>query len=133
MHLEFLVENNYHQKDLQMHVLLICIGKFHLVFHLHFMHLPINNYYGDSNSYSKYLIEDKKYECRPGPFEGFFVSSVEVCKNVKFYDKDESKRDNIRTGINSTNLYIVIGNTTFAGGGVIVPTLTTSTSFALCI
>ena len=42
--------------------------------------------YGDS-SYSKYPTDDKKYECRTGPFEGFFVSSVEFCKHVKFDDK----------------------------------------------
>ena len=35
--------------------------------------------YGDS-SYSTYPTDDKKYECRTGPFEGFFVSSVEFCK-----------------------------------------------------
>ena len=46
-------------------------------------------YYGDS-SYSQYPTDDKKYECRTGPFEGFFVSSVEFCKHVKFDDK---KRD----------------------------------------
>ena len=45
--------------------------------------------YGDS-SYSQYPTDDKKYECRTGPFEGFFVSSVEFCKHVKFDDK---KRD----------------------------------------
>jgi hypothetical protein len=33
--------------------------------------------YGDS-SYSQYPTDDKKYECRTGPFEGFFVSSVEL-------------------------------------------------------
>ena len=60
-----------------------------------------NNYnsYG-SNSYSQYPTDDKKYECRTGPFEGFFVSSVEFCKHVKFDDKDDRKdhaRDN-RTG-----------------------------------
>ena len=56
-----------------------------------------NNYYGDS-SYSQYPTDDKKYECRTGPFEGFFVSSVEFCKHVKFDDrKDHSSRDN-RTG-----------------------------------
>jgi hypothetical protein len=38
----------------------------------------------------------KKYECRTGPLEGFFVSSVEFCKNVKF-DKDNDRKDN-RTG-----------------------------------
>ena len=91
-----------------------------------------DNYYGD-NSYSKYPTEDKKYECRTGPFEGFFVSSVEFCKHVKFNDKDrKDSRDN-RTGqqgsqgpagppgatgpqgpsglstINSTNLYFRLG------------------------
>src|SRR5215207_608101 len=50
-------------------------------------------YYGyDSNSnyYSQYPTDDKKYECRTGPFEGFFVSSVEFCKHVKF---DDNKKD----------------------------------------
>jgi hypothetical protein len=51
--------------------------------------------------YSQYPTEDKKYECRTGPFEGFFVSSVEFCKHIKFDDKDDRKdirdRDN-RTG-----------------------------------
>ena len=46
--------------------------------------------YGDS-SYSQYPTDDKKYECRTGPFEGFFVASVEFCKNVKFNDKDDRK------------------------------------------
>ncbi len=49
--------------------------------------------------YSQYPTDDKKYECRTGPFEGFFVSSVEFCKHVKF-DQDDRKdiRDN-KTGI----------------------------------
>ena len=51
--------------------------------------------YGDSY-YSQYPTDDKKYECRTGPFEGFFVSSVEFCKHVKF-DKDNDRNDN-RTG-----------------------------------
>ena len=48
--------------------------------------------------YSQYPTDDKKYECRTGPFEGFFVSSVEFC-NFKFDDKDDRKdnRDN-KTG-----------------------------------
>ena len=50
--------------------------------------------YGDS-SYSQYPTDDKKYECRTGPFEGFFVSSVEFCKHVKFDDKKDRK-DNSR-------------------------------------
>jgi hypothetical protein len=31
-----------------------------------------DNYYGDDSYYSKYSTDDKKYECRTGPFEGFF-------------------------------------------------------------
>jgi hypothetical protein len=52
--------------------------------------------YGDS-SYSQYPTDDKKYECQTGPFEGFFVSSVEFCKHVKFDDRKDHSRDN-RTG-----------------------------------
>ena len=54
-----------------------------------------DDYYSDS--YSKYPTDDKKYECRTGPFEGFFVGSVEFCKHIKFDDKDDRK-DNNRTG-----------------------------------
>ena len=56
-----------------------------------------NDYYSDS--YSTYPTDDKKYECRTGPLEGFFTSSVEFCKNVKFDDDKDRKdiRDN-RTG-----------------------------------
>ena len=55
--------------------------------------------YRDNGYYSQYPTDDKKYECRTGPFEGFFVSSVEFCKFDKFDDKDDRKdiRDN-RTG-----------------------------------
>ena len=59
-----------------------------------------DDYYSDVSSYSKYPTDDKKYECRTGPFEGFFVSSVEFCKHIKFDDKDRKDiryRDN-RTG-----------------------------------
>ena len=58
------------------------------------------NDYGDNSYYSQYPTDDKKYECRTGPFEGFFVSSVEFCKHVKFDDKDRKdiSRDN-KTGI----------------------------------
>ena len=62
-----------------------------------------NDYYGSSygdSSYSKYPTDDKPYECRTGPFEGFFTSSVEFCKHIKFDDRKDHKdrdRDN-RTG-----------------------------------
>src|SRR5215212_7886701 len=52
--------------------------------------------YRDS-SYSQYPTDDKKYECRTGPFEGFFVGSVEFCKHIKFDDRKDHTRDN-RTG-----------------------------------
>jgi hypothetical protein len=54
--------------------------------------------YRDNGSYSQYPTEDKKYECQTGPFEGFFVSSVEFCKHVKFDDKRDHNRDNNQTG-----------------------------------
>jgi YVTN family beta-propeller protein len=50
----------------------------------------------NEDTYSKYPTEVYKYECRTGPFEGFFVSSVEFCKHLKF-DKDDNRKDN-RTG-----------------------------------
>jgi hypothetical protein len=50
--------------------------------------------YGDSY-YSQIPTGDKKYECRTGPFEGFFVISVEFCKHFKFDDKDRKEN---RTG-----------------------------------
>ena len=53
--------------------------------------------YGDS-SYSQYPTDDKKYECRTGPFEGFFVGSVEFCKHIKFNDERDHNRDNNQTG-----------------------------------
>jgi hypothetical protein len=50
-----------------------------------------NSYSSDYNNeeYSKYLTKENNYECRTGPFEGFFVSSVEFCKHVKFNDKKD--------------------------------------------
>jgi Collagen triple helix repeat (20 copies) len=48
----------------------------------------------DDDMYSTYPTEINKYECRTGPFEGFFVSSVEFCKHIKF-DKDKNERKNI--------------------------------------
>jgi len=58
-----------------------------------------NYNYGDS-SYSTYPTDDNKYECQTGPLEGFFVSSVEFCKSIKF-DKDNDRKDirDNRTGI----------------------------------
>src|SRR5215208_1347459 len=48
----------------------------------------------DDDMYSTYPTESNKYECQKGPFEGFFVSSVEFCKHVQF-DNDKDNRDNI--------------------------------------
>jgi hypothetical protein len=46
----------------------------------------IENYYNDK--YSEFKTKDHKYECRTGPFEGFFVSSVEFC-NIKIPGSQE--------------------------------------------
>src|ERR671910_623574 len=94
-----------------------------------------DNNYGYSY-YSQYPTDDKKYECRTGPFEGFFVSSVEFCKHVKF-DDNKKDRDSNRTGpqgpegfteLNDTNLYGVTGNVTVTGP-LLAPV---ATSTALC-
>jgi hypothetical protein len=47
--------------------------------------------YGDRHNDHKDKI--KKYECRTGPFEGFFVSSVEFCdaKHKKFDDRNNHR------------------------------------------
>ena len=54
--------------------------------------------YRDNAYYSQYPTDDKKYECQTGPFEGFFVSSVEFFKHVKFDDRKDHRKDNNRTG-----------------------------------
>ena len=66
--------------------------------------IPVNLYsnamaqgyeiYRDNGYYSQYPTGDKKYECQTGPFDGFFVSSVEFCKHVKFDKDDRKDRDN---------------------------------------
>ena len=50
------------------------------------------NHYEDRN-YNKYPTDKKKYECQKGPFEGFFVSSVEFCLtlNLMINHKDRDK------------------------------------------
>ena len=70
--------------------------------------------YGDA--YSKYPTDDKTYECQTGPFEGFFVSSVEFCKHFKFDDRKDKDKDRDNRTI-AFDTYTVIGNTSvgFAG------------------
>lgn len=62
-----------------------------------------NNKNYDDNRISLYPTKVNKYECHKGPFEGFFVSSVEFCdaKHNKFKDdirKDHTRDNNNRTG-----------------------------------
>ena len=66
--------------------------------------------YGD-NSYSQYPTEDKRYECQTGPFEGFFVSSVEFCKHIKFDDNKRDNRDNRTAPARSVNNNSTLVNT----------------------
>ena len=66
---------------------------------------PSSGYSSQSSysDYSDYKTKDKKYECRTGPFEGFFVGSVEFCdakhdkKDKDRDDRDDRDRDN-KTG-----------------------------------
>ena len=90
-----------------------------------------NDYsYGGDSSYSKYPTEDKTYECRTGPFEGFFVGSVEFCKHIKFDDRKDHTRDRDRDNKTVTiDLYNVVGNTTVGFAGT---NSTTITSTATC-
>jgi hypothetical protein len=68
--------------------------------HNSFFHAAVAQEYGYDNygetNYSTYPSDNKKYECRTGPFEGFFVSSVEFCKHGKF-DKDDRKDNRTAT------------------------------------
>ena len=66
--------------------------------------------YGDS-SYSQYPTDEKPYECRTGPLEGFFVSSVEFCKHVKFDDDKNRKDHNRDSGTGSGNNNSTLVNT----------------------
>jgi hypothetical protein len=50
------------------------------------------------DTYSKYPTDENKYECQKGSFEGFFVSSVEYCKNVKFDNDKNDRVNNNQTG-----------------------------------
>ena len=54
-----------------------------------------NSYTNDYNNYNKYPTKENNYECRTGPFEGFFVSSVEFCKsdNRKDNGYDDSHKN----------------------------------------
>src|SRR5688500_19718682 len=60
-----------------------------------------NNYdnynYDDNNYFSKYPTEINKYECQKGPFEGFFVSSVEFCKHIQIDDNDRKADSDNKT------------------------------------
>ena len=84
-----------------------------------------NNY--DDSNYSSYPTKEKKYECQKGVFEGFFVSSVELCKNV-LVNRDDGNGTAVTQGpqgsegttgpqglsghniINGSNLYYNLGN-----------------------
>jgi YVTN family beta-propeller protein len=65
--------------------------------------------YDYDEMYSKYPTEVNKYECRTGPFEGFFVSSVEFCKHAKFVDKEDDRRDHRDNDNNKTGTQGPVG------------------------
>jgi len=51
-----------------------------------------NNKNYDDNRISLYPTKLNKYECQKGPFEGFFVSSAEFCKDVPLINQNEISR-----------------------------------------
>jgi hypothetical protein len=78
--------------------------------------------YDSSDSYSKYPSKDNKYVCQRGPFEGFYVSSVEFCKpdfdDKKFDDKkDRHDDDGKKNGIN-LNTYVITDTVASTGTSV---------------
>jgi hypothetical protein len=56
------------------------------------------SYAYDNDMYSKYPTDVNKYECRTGPLEGFFASSVEFCKHIKLDNDKDDRKDNNVTG-----------------------------------
>jgi hypothetical protein len=87
------------RKSVIIGLLLLTAGLFGVATTLNIIisHAMAQGYY-DDNSYSQYPTDDKKYECQTGPFEGFFVGSVEFCKHVKFDDKDRIDTIENKTG-----------------------------------
>ena len=66
--------------------------------------------YYSSDSYSKYPTSDKPYQCQRGPFQGFYVTSVEFCKPDSDDKKDfDYKKDKDNNGGISINTYPVDG------------------------
>lgn len=86
-----------------------------------------DNYYNDE--YNKYPSKDKKYECRTGQFEGFFVSSVEFCLLKKppsppippITENNNSTLINTFNCINNNNININGANTTNPSSGAQQP------------
>ena len=58
--------------------------------------------YRDDGMYSKYPTKDKKFVCKEGPFEGFFVVNLEFC-DVELPQGPST--------INPTNVYTNVGET----------------------
>jgi len=87
------------QRSAMTHVSLILMGTIIMLVpftSINFSNVKAQEYdkYRDS-SYSQYPTDDNKYQCRTGPFEGFFVSSVEFCKFNKFDDRKDDRKDSI--------------------------------------
>jgi hypothetical protein len=79
-----------------------------------FNNLVIGDASAEQYPYSQYPTEEYKYECQTGPFEGFFVSSVEFC-DIKIHDdrKDFKKIDDDRKDFKDTKF-------TCPGSGLVV-------------
>jgi hypothetical protein len=64
-----------------------------------------NSYNNMDDKYSKHPSQDNKYECQRGPFQGFFVESVEFCNPDKFDDdrKDHADKKIFKCGPETNN------------------------------
>ena len=71
----------------------------------------------NNSYYSPYPTEENTYECQTGPFEGFFVGSVEFCNHFKFDDKSDRKDHRDNNNKTAIKLYTVVGNTTAGSAG----------------
>ena len=81
------------------------------------------NYGNTDDYYSPYPTDENTYECQTGPFEGFFVGSVEFCNHFKFDDKSDRKDHRDNNNKTATKLYSVVGNTTAGSAGTASSTI----------
>jgi hypothetical protein len=66
---------------------------------INFSNVKAQEYGAYDDIYSKYPTDVNKYECQKGPFEGFFVSSVEFCKKIPVFDNNRERNNRDGNGM----------------------------------